>query len=315
VSQAAAKTPAGVAHVSIACGAVMSLLPVEYIMENGLDVKNGIKLSCVQVQSGPEETAALIAGGIDIAGMTPANLFAILDAGGKLVAFQPGLDREYFDIIVRKGFALPDAGSGWRGVMKDLEHARIGVVTRGAAAEDIARALFQFAGLPATNATYIPTGLTPTTLAAMTNHQIDAAITSEPGITLALAKGIATEPFSIQELSGPPQMNWGSFFYVAPSKYAHQNAKALQGFQKAYEQGLSWVSNPANKSAAIAFVSKWLGVPPAIATKLYDRNVPFFSKATTILASRYNQVGDFYHQASAAKKDYHVTDYAFNPAG
>jgi hypothetical protein len=62
-------------------------------------------------------------------------------------------------------------------------------------------------------------------------------------------------------------------------------------------------------------VSKWLGVPPAIATKLYGRNVPFFAKATTILGSRYNQVGDFYHQAGAAKEDYHVTDYAFNPAG
>ncbi len=299
--------------VNLACAPTITGLPIEYAMENGLDVKNGIKIKCQQVSSGPEEVAAMISGAINIAGLNPDNFFPVLDRGTKMVAFQPVLAVPFFDLIVRKGFPLPDQAQGWTGVMKDLEHAKIGVVARGAAAEDLARALFQYAGLPDNQVTYIATGLATTTLAAMSKGQIDAAMTFEPGITLAVSHGIATQPFSIEEHTGPPQMNsWGSLMYTATASYANSNMSTLKRFQTTYEQGLAWAENPANKAAVVALTEKYLGLSQSVATALVDRNLPFFSKATTIEASSYNSLGDFYFKIGVVKKDYHVSDYALN---
>lgn len=307
--------PQTITPINLACAPTITGLPIEYAMENGLDVKNGIKIACQQVTSGPEEVAAMISGAINVAGLNPSNFFPVLDRGTKMVAFEPVLAVPFFDLIVRKGFPLPDQAQGWKGVMKDLEHAKIGVVARGAAAEDLARALFQYAGLPDNQATYIATGLATTTLAAMSKGQIDAAMTFEPGITLAVSQGIATEPFSIEEHTGPPQMDsWGSLMYTTTATYAQSNMATLKKFQTTYEQGLAWVENPANKNAVVALTEKYLGLSAAVATALVNRNLPFFSKATTIQASSYNALGDFYYKMGVAKKDYHVSDYAINLA-
>src|SRR5690606_24775586 len=132
--------------------------------------------------------------------------------------------------IVRSDFPLPSSDQGWEGVMRDLQGASIGVVIRGGAAEYLARGLFVEAGLDPDSATYIATGLPNTTLAALENDEIDAAITLEPGITLALEQGIAIQPFSLQELTGPPTMDWASFVFIATRDYAEQNADVLEQF-------------------------------------------------------------------------------------
>lgn len=308
-------TAAAPTSVNTACAPNIQSVPIEYAMQNGLDVKNGIKLHCVQVTTGPQEAAAMISGGINVAGFLPANLYPLLDAGAQIVAFQPIDDRAYFDIMVRKGFPLPDQSSGWKGVMKDLEHARFGVPAKGGSGQYIAEGLFNFSGVPGTGVTYISTGLPNTTLAALSNNQIDAALTYEPGITLAVSQGIAVAPFSIQALTGPPQMNWGSLFETATRSYATSHVQVLKDYQAAYLQGLAWVKNPAHKTAAIAFIQKYLGVALPIATTLYTRDVPFLTSDKTVMASRYDQEGNFFHQIGLTKKAWTVADYGFNLNG
>ncbi len=308
-------SPKSLMDVNIACAPSITNLPIQYAMDTGLDVKNGIKLRCVQVQTGPQLAAAMISGGINIAGMIPSNLYPLLDQGANIVGFQPIYNRPYFDIIVRKDFPLPDASSGWKGVMKDLDKARIGVPAKGAAAQYIAEGLFKLAGLSDSGVTYIGTGLPNTTLAAMSNNQIDAALTLEPGITLALAKGIAVEPFSLLAGTGPSQMKWGSLFEAATRSYATSHRAVLKDFQTAYLQGVSWEQNPANKTAVIAFIQKYLGVSQAVATTLYTRDTPYNSTDTTMQASKYNYEGQLFHQLGLTKKAWTVADYGFNVNG
>jgi NitT/TauT family transport system substrate-binding protein len=311
---AAGAAPTDTIKVKLACAGSIPGLPIDWAMNTGLAKKNGLDLECVQVQTGPALSAAMLAGQIDISGLTPANIYPLLDQGADMVAFQPVLDREYWDIVVRKDFPLPDAGQGWQGAMKDLQKARVGVVARGAAAEAVARGLYTEAGLDPDKATYIATGLYPTTLAALMNGSIDAAMVFEPGVTQALAQG-AQQPFSIQELTGPKLMDWGSFFYSTTRKYAQQNPEVLKRFQKTYLEGLAEVRDPAKRADVEKFVTNELKLDPAVTTKVLDRNLPFFTDSKTMQPSRYDQVGDFFAKAGLSKKAYPVSAYAFNVNG
>jgi NitT/TauT family transport system substrate-binding protein len=306
-------TKAATTTVKIGCTPSLGLVPQAYMMQNGLDQKNGIKLQCVNVQTGPQQAALLVSGGENITNLLPTNLYSLLDAGVPMVAFQPIQNGTGFDLLVRKGYPLPDQGSGWQGVMKDLAKARIGVPARGAAGEDLARGLFQAAGANTSSATYIATGTPATTIAALSNGSVDAAITFEPGISEALTHGIATQPFSLIKGQGPASMaDWGGLFYSSTKSYATSHPAVLKDFATAYQTAVAWMTNPANHAQVVQFVENYLSVPANVAQTMVTNNLSSFTNASTIQASRYDAQGVFYHQLGAAKQAWPVSDYAFN---
>jgi ABC-type nitrate/sulfonate/bicarbonate transport system substrate-binding protein len=297
--------------VKVACTPSMGLVPQAYMMKSGLDVKNGIKLECINVTTAPQQGALLVAGGLDVTNLLPTNVYTFLDSGIPVVAFLPIQNGTSFDILVRKGFPLPDQGSGWQGVMRDLAKAKIGVPAIGAAGEDLAKGLFQQADVSTTSATYIATGAPATTIAALTNKSVDAAITFEPGISEAISQGVATQPFSLIGGTGPASMSgWGGLLYATTKSYAAAHPTTLKEFEAAYEAALSWMTNPSNHSQVVQFAQTYLSVTPAVAESIVTHNLPSFSTDTTVLASRYDAEGDFFHTLGATKKAWHVADYA-----
>lgn len=90
--------------------------------------------------------------------------------------------------------------------MKALEGKNIGVVPRGTGSEDIARTLFNQAGVDPDARTYIATGLPTTALAALESKPVDMAINFEPALTPGRMQCIVTRPFSIRDADGPPEL-------------------------------------------------------------------------------------------------------------
>jgi ABC-type nitrate/sulfonate/bicarbonate transport system substrate-binding protein len=312
-STGAGTTSASPTVVKIGCTPSMGEVPQAYMMQSHLDTKNGFKLQCVSVTTGPQQAALLVSGGENITSLLPANLYPLLDAGVPMVAFYPILRGPGFDLLVRKGFMLPSASSGWQGAAKDLAKARIGVPAVGAAAEDLAKGMFQQAGASTTSATYIATGAVSTTLAALSSKSVDAAITYEPGITEALTQGVATQPFSLVSGSGPTAIqNWGGYFYVTTKAYAQTHAALLRGFVKAYQTALAWMQKPADSTQVVKFVETYMGMPAAVAKSLVARNLSTFTTATTISAADYNAEGQFFYQLGATKHDWQVSQYAYD---
>ena len=111
----------------------------------------------------------------------------------------------------------------------------------------------------------------------MQSGSIDAARTLEPGVTLALAQDIAVQPFSIQELTGPPAMDWASLFYASIRDYAEENPEVLERIQKTYLEAIEWAQDPANRDEFVAFAAAQLSLDPAVAEQLIERNLPFFT--------------------------------------
>ncbi len=159
--------------------------------------------------------------------------------------------------------------------------------------------------------TYVATGLPITTIAALGNAEIDAAITLEPGITLALDQGIAVQPFSVKELTGPPAMDWASTVLVVTRDYAEQNTEVLRRFMRMWREALDWLTDPANRTEAIELAGDYLGLEPSVAEALFDRNAPYWSDSLQLEPDRFDQVGDFYYEIGRFPTAYHVADYGF----
>ena len=310
-SERPASSASEIVEVSVTCGQALAMLPREYAMRSGIDRDHGLELVCAHAETGPEIAAALISGEVVVAEMVPAILYTVLEQGVDMVAFLPVLDREMGDLIVRADFPLPNADDGWEGVMRDLQGARIGVVVRGGAAEDLARGLFIAADLDPDGPTYIATGLS-TTLAALDAAEVDAAIAIEPGITVAVEENIAIQPFSLRDLTGPPFMDWAGLMYVATRDYAEQNTEILERFSRMWREALDWLKAPGDRTDAIELTGDFLDLEPSVAEVMFDRNRPYWADSLRVEPARFDAVGDFYHDIGRFQKAYHVADYGFD---
>ena len=171
---------------------------------------------------------------------------------------------QFFDIAVRSDFDLGGA-TEWQDVMKALEGANIGVVANGAAAEDIARTLFDKAGVSPDAQTYIATGLPDTTLAALINGQVDAAINFDPLFVLAEQQGVATQPFSLRAGEGPEELIWPSLLVTTRREFAEDNPDVVREYVAATTEAIEVIQDPAQRDRVIEIMTTDMGLPAEIA--------------------------------------------------
>lgn len=297
----------GTTTLNVGCAPVIQTLPYDLAQSSGAFSHLGLKVNCVQVTSGPAESAALLSGNLDVGPVALANLAPLLDKSQDLVTIGSYWNVNNFDIVVRAGYPLPHASQGWRGVMADLKGAKIGVVARGAAAEVIARALFTEAGLNPDAQTYIATGLPTTTVAALKSKLVDMAVTFEPAITLAVTEHIATQPFSIDAGTGPADMNYADLQFVTTRSYAESHKAALCKFTQGWDQGLAELHNSADNSQVDATATSALGVPASVAAQMVQRNMAHFPQQVNLDASRIDPGFVFLHASGVAQKAYTVS--------
>lgn len=301
-------TAEGLEPLKVACAPAAEHIPRQLAISEGFNEENGVEPTCVDVPSGPAQAAALLSGDLDIAFLTQANIAPLLDQKQELVVVGSIRNNLYFDLIVKEDFKLPNEDDGWKGVMEDLEGARIGVVARGAAAEVIARALFKAAGIDPDKQTYIATGLPNTTLAALTADTVDAAITLEPGITLALEQGIAKQPFSLQEGTGPDEFVYDDQLMLTSREFAENNKDVLCSYRTAWDEGLEFMRDSANTQAVQDVAAELLGLPAESVTALLERTSTFFPETTALEADSVEPGFAFLADEGASQEAYKLAD-------
>ena len=251
-------------------------LPQYVALAEGFYEDHGLDVEPVQVTAGPEMGAAQISGDIAFAGAIPNNQITLIEAGFDVVAVAQQVGSQFFDIAVRSDFDLGGA-TEWQDVMKALEGANIGVVANGAAAEDIARTLFDKAGVSADAQTYIATGLPDTTLAALTNGQVDAAINFDPLFVLAEQQGVATQPFSLRAGEGPEELLWPSLLVTTGREFAEANPDVVTGYVAATSEAIDVIQDPAQRDRVIEIMTTDMGLPAEIATGMLDSGIDQFT--------------------------------------
>ena len=257
------------------CGAPsFTQLPGRVLANRGFDSARGFEVEFVSCPSGPAQAANLISGQVDIALNTPDNMLGIRNADFDVVMFAQSVDTHFFDIVVSNHFGEIDCPQGdWECAMAALDGTRVGVVARGAAAEQIARQLLDSAGFDPDDTTYIATGLSGTTLAALSSDEVDWAITFEPGLTLAEIDNIGYAPFSLRAGDFPPELDWPSAVIITSRSYWDANPNTVLHWRAALLESVEWMRDPANRAEVMEEMDAHLGLDPAIAEIIFDNNI------------------------------------------
>jgi NitT/TauT family transport system substrate-binding protein len=281
----------------------------QYVAQaEGLFTKHGLKVEPVQVQAGPDMGAAMIGGQIAFAGNIPNNQITLMEAGFNVVGVAQQVSNQFFDIAVSTKFDLKGA-TDWKDVMKALHGRNIGVVASGAAAEDIARTLFKDAGVDANAQTYIATGTPDTTLAALINGQVDAAVNFDPLFVLAKQQGAATQPFSLRAGQGPEELNWPSLLVTASRDYVNKNPDTVRNYVAALSEAITEIQDPAKKNRVIEIMTKDMGMKADIATGMLEDGAKSFTAGMKFDTPGLDRAGQWVYSIGKSKKPYTAADF------
>ena len=250
----------------------------------GFAEARGITMEAVQCSSGPANAAALIADEVDFVNNTPDNMLGIRNAGMDVVMFAQSIDYHFFDIVVSTNGAVPtmDCDQGdWECAMAALNGTTVGVVARGAAAEQIARQLLDSAGFDPEGTTYVATGLAAGSIAAMASGEVDWCICFEPGLTTPIMTGVAYAPFTLRGGDGPDALAWPSLVRTTSRSLIEEAPNLVRHYSAAGVEATAWMRD--NRDEAIAKIAEFLtGGDTELAAAMYDNNIASLS-ATGVL--------------------------------
>ena len=286
VEEAAPLAPPETTDIRICTAPTYTGLPVFVAGDMGVFESFGFtSYEYVTCASGPANAAALVAGEVDFVANTPDNMLGLRDSGFDVVMFSSAIDGHFFDILVA---ADQDVVEGdWEATMQALEGTNVGVVARGAAAEQLARELYEQAGVDPENSTYIATGLGGTTIAAMEAGEIDWAITFEPGMTMGVVNGIGTRPFSLVAGDGPSTLNWPSLVNTTSRDFAAANPNTIAAYAAALEAASAWIMDDANIDGVLQVMADNVGLVSAdMAADVHAANKEYFSTDGTLDPTR-----------------------------
>lgn len=258
-AEEAAPEPAGIGlnklpemvTMSTTCAPSIASLPQWIAVDAGLYAERNLTLECVQIGSGPETAAALASGEADFAANIYNNVFPLLNNGLEVVVFMETLLYNLFDVIVDADFAEANGiteGMDWQEAMEALDCTNVGVVARGAAAEDLARILIQEAGLDEECFTYVAVGLQP--LPGLESGDTDWTVTFDPFQVVAVATGAGVNPFSIQRGEGPAGLDWPGLVYMTGKDTFDSKQAELCAYKSGTVAAINWLADPANAEQA-----------------------------------------------------------------
>jgi basic membrane protein A len=314
-ASAPALAPPEVTDISICTAPTYGGLPVFVAGDMGVFESFGFtSWEYVTCASGPANAAALVAGEVDFVANTPDNMLGLRESGFDVVMFGAAQNGHFFDILAATG--QPVVEGDWEATMQALEGTNVGVVARGAAAEQLARELYEQAGVDPENSTYIATGLGGTTVAAMEGGEIDWAITFEPGMTMGVVNGIGTRPFSLVAGDGPTSLDWPSLVNTTSREFAAANPNTVAAYSAALEAASAWIMDEANTDAALGVMADHVGlVGSDMAADVHAANKDYFAVDSTLDADRLMNNVNYALGRGIISESMNFADFAVSSAG
>lgn len=253
-------------------------IPVFIAESQGIFKENGLEVEMISFTTGPALIGALLSGSTHF-----------IDGGGALLSF-PQVSRGHkirgvanfwaqnlYTLIVSKDVPTTNAAQPYPAALRDLKGKRIGVVALGSTTSAMAESLIRDGGLRVgENVTLVPVGAPATAIAAFAAGNIDGYISFPPVNQILDVK----HPGSYRVLVGasqyPPLLKTNLFNHIATLQgVIDANPTAVLAMCKSIREALSWLKNPAHRSAAIKGLEKWLpGNPPDVIGAALDASMP-----------------------------------------
>ncbi|MGR0160459.1 ABC transporter substrate-binding protein [Paenarthrobacter nitroguajacolicus] len=252
--------------VAIFGGSIISIYPYIGVSE-GFYKAEGLDVSLVEIASGPQATAALSSGSIDLMLNTPDSALSAKQQGFDTIAVTGNLKKPLFQLIVKDKSKFPHAGDGYPAVMQDVVDKKVSTYVLGSAMDRFVKLLLTGADLPADSATFVPVGGTGQGTSALEAGQIDVQTdVINPGIVSELSgRGSVLVDCSlvscgeaVDAAGAMSQATWTT------QKAMDKNPSAYKAFATAQGKISAWASDPQNSKALLAIMEKYLPVPAGV---------------------------------------------------
>lgn len=258
---AAVQPSVATAKVRVAVQGRPDQAALELAYRRGYFEQAGIQVEEVQIDSGSQMVPQLATNNLQVGNGSPsASLFNAFNRGVNIrlvadYAHTGGPEDTSSSFLIRK--ELYDAGVR---SMVGLKGKRIGMPGVGSSADMTLAAALEKDGLSANDVTTVQLGTGPEIVAAMTNKSVDAGIVTEPLVTDAIAKGIA----SILYTSGA--LRPGTYLSVLQysPQFAQDQPAVATKFMVAYLRGVRDYYDAfhlkKDRQAAIDVLAKYLSL-------------------------------------------------------
>lgn len=229
--------------------------PIYVADKVGFFSANGIAIEGIVVGSSAGCAQQLTAGALDLGSVSSTQTVEAAMGGAPIVSVLNQMTTAPYGVLGKKGIA---SVAGLKGKT---------IIIGGP--NDITRIFMDKVlsanGVRPDDVTYTNAGATSDRYAALLSGTVDAAILFPPFSFRAADEGY---PLLDETAKYFPKMAFGGLGARAP--WAAEHRDLLVAFMKAYQQGVRWLYDPANKTRAIAILIDATNAKPDDASKTYD---------------------------------------------
>lgn len=238
-------------------------LLVRVAQANGYCTANGLNCELKTIPAAPLGLQTMLAGDIDVA-FGPAEVAAAaLARKAPFKVIGAGFVDPVFFLIAGSQTKLENESKGYPEVIKSLKGLKIGVTQRGSGAEFQVVDMLKEVGLSANDVTFVAVGAPNTAFPALTNGQIDVAMTFAPSDGMCEVLKVCRLIVDPRKGQGPASMlktRGGAGVLMVRSPWAESNGATIVAFRKALAQAESFIQDPKNFAATLAVLKATFGM-------------------------------------------------------
>lgn len=237
--------------------------PLEVAESQGFFDDEGLDVKVINGKTGTEALAAMIGGSTQITYAGPGTVLPAIGQGQGLRILPPyGSPR--ITIVASEASGVT--------TLKGLEGKRLAVPTRGSSLELIYRAVFKEFGVDADKVTFVGTGLTAPTVAALLNDQVDSAVLATGTIASLESQGgkVVVVADSKDGTMGQRGEQDVSSLYTTTTEFYENNPEAVGKFCRAMQTAIEWIADEGNADPVIERLASYLALDESAARKVYE---------------------------------------------
>lgn len=165
--------------------------------------------------------------------------------------------------------------------LADLKGTKIGITDLGSSTNFLASYLVVKGGNPTSSYTPVPVGAGQTLIAAMQQNRIDAAVTTEPTVSLLEKQGLAYPMVDMSSVSGMSSTLGGvypaSCFYMR-TDYVQAHPEVVQKLAGAFVKTMQWMSGHTPEQIADEMPSDYYAGDKQMYVSALTNSMPMYTK-------------------------------------
>lgn len=258
-------------------------LTMRVAIAKGYCANAGITCQLQVIPSGPLGIQAMLAKSIEAAVTSTESTVPAVMRGAKMKWVANTYVKNVGLMIAGNHVPTPNAGKPFPAWVQDMKGKKVGVSARGSGTETMTRYFLETAGMKAQDVTFVAVGSPVTAYQALTNKQIDFALSFEPVGTMCELTRQCKPIWRADTDTKPAEIfatNGSGIGLILTQAYIDANPHVVTALIKAAHEANKFINDPANFEELVR-----------ISESFYKFEIPDGDKLTRALLQRQIRIG------------------------